>query len=185
MTVSSRSGSSPAKRADRVRKDDRTFTEGQARHIRMMGDGLGDDVDRIRVVEDARLWRDRLHVGDDGFHRVDRAQRHEEAAGPCVSWPITPMPDGDTLVEIACLEAAGPITGQHRVAVGQSRPAVSRCGDPEVEAAIARHLAGDLADNLQTARIDIERTISEPLKFSPCSSNEATVPGARVLPPPI
>src|SRR5262245_58439430 len=29
------------------------------------------------------------------------------------------------------------------------------------------------------------RTTSEPAKFSPCSMNEAMVPGARVLPPPM
>jgi hypothetical protein len=119
----------------------------------VVGHGLGDDVDRVRVVEDARaVWE----VLQDLPHDVDRAQRHEQAARPLRLLADHAVGERDLLVQHARLEPARPVAGQHRVAGVQAGAAVRRRGDGELGAPRRGHALGEPADQLQAIGVEVD-----------------------------
>ena len=94
---------------------DRSLAERDGGDLGEAGEGFGDDVDGVGVVEDVRSGTDGADVVDDPLHGGDGAQGHEEAP-----WALGLLADdavlkGDALVEVARLEATGSEAGQHRV----------------------------------------------------------------------
>ena len=87
---------------------------------------LRHDVDRVRVVEDARLRADGLDVGRERLHHLDRTERHEEPADPLRLLPDQPVAVGGALVERTGLEAARPEAREDRVAAVEARAPVRR-----------------------------------------------------------
>src|SRR3954447_17735351 len=98
------------------------------------------EIDWVRVIEQDCTGANPLHVRHDIFHHVDRAQRHEEAAGPLRLLPDDPVLERYALVKIARLEPTGAETGQHRIAILQAGRAVRGGRDRQIEPRIARHL---------------------------------------------
>ena len=131
----------PAGPCDLVGEVDRPLAERDERHARVGRHGLREHVDRIRVVEDPRLRADVLDVGEDALHRVDRAQRHEEAARPLRLLADDAVLERDPLVEDTRRKAARPIARKNRIAVGEARTSIGRGRDREVETARLRPCA--------------------------------------------
>ena len=104
-----------------LREDDRALAERDERDVGVVGHRLGDDVDRVRVVEDPRAGAGDRDVVEDPLHHLDRAQRHEEAARTLRLLADHAVRERDPLVEHARLEAAGAVAGQDRVAVRRGR----------------------------------------------------------------
>ena len=123
----------------------------------MVGDGLGDDVDRVRVVEDPRARAGDRDVVEDLPHDVDRAQGHEEAARALRLLADHAVRERDALVEHARLEAAGPVARQDRVAAVEAGAAVGRRRHGEVEALRGRHPLGEAADQLEPLGVEVDQ----------------------------
>ena len=157
MTVSSSLALEIAGPRDLVGEVDRPLAERDERHVGVRRHGLREHVDRIRVVEDPRVRADVLDVGEDALHRVDRAQRHEEAARPLRLLADDAVLERDPLVEHARREAARPIAREDRVAVGEARAAIGRRLDREVEPARLGHALGEPADQVEPLGIEVDR----------------------------
>ena len=120
----------PGGLGDLLGEDDRPLAQRHERHVGVVGHRLGDDVDRVRVVEDPRARARDRHVVEDALHHVDRAQRHEEAARPLGLLADHAVRERDPLVEHARLEAAGPVARQHGVAGVEAGAPVGRRATP-------------------------------------------------------
>ena len=92
-----------------------------------------------------------------GLHRVDRAQRHEEAARAVGLLADHAVLERDALVERARLEAARPVAGEHGVAAVEAGAAVGGRGDVEVEARAPRHALGERADELEPVGVEVDQ----------------------------
>ncbi len=79
-------------------KDDRPFAERDRLHVAVMRNGLGDDVDGIRIVVERRFGAEPFHLFDEGFDDVNRAQRHKKATRPLRLLPDNPMFEGNALI---------------------------------------------------------------------------------------
>ena len=139
------------------REDDRPLAQRDGGDGTVVGDRLGDDIDRVGVVEQACLRADRLHIGDDPLHHVDRTQRHEEPAGALRLLADHAIFEWDALVEMPRLEAAGPKTRQHRVAVRQAGAPVGGDGDRQIDPFVARHFVRQGLDNPQPLEVEVDQ----------------------------
>jgi hypothetical protein len=120
-------------------------------------DGLGDDVHRVRVVEDPHARAGGRDVVEDLAHHGDRAQRHEEAARPLRLLPDHAVAERDLLVEHAGLEPAGAEARQDRVAAVEARAAVGRGGHGEIDAVRPRHALGEPADEVEAVAVEVDQ----------------------------
>ena len=149
-----------------------------------MRDRLGDDVHRVRVVEDPRVRADLLHLRADVLQHVDRPQGHEEAAGALSLLADEAVIEGDALVEHPSLEPSWPEGREHGVAVGERCAAIGGGGNGDIEASSPRHLLGEVRISASRSASRSTRTTSEPSKSAPFAIREAIVPAALVEPPP-
>src|SRR5258706_6425090 len=81
----------------------------------MVGDGLGDDIDGVGVIEKPSVGAYLLHILDNAFHDVNRTQRHEKAAGSLCFLSDHTVLKWNTLIKIACLKAPRAETCQHGI----------------------------------------------------------------------
>ena len=93
---------------------------------------------------------------EDALHRVDRAQRHEEAARPLRLLADDAVPERDALVEDTRSEAAGTIARENRVAVGKPGSPIRRGLDREVETARPGHALGKPANQVESLRVQVD-----------------------------
>ena len=150
-------GVEPGGLGDLLREDDRPLAERDERDVGVVADGLRDEVDRVRVVEDPRGRGDGLEVLEDPLHDVDRAQRHEEAARPLRLLPDDAVRERDPLVEHARLEAAGAVGRQDGVDAVEPGAAVGRGRHREVDALRRRHPLREVADQLEALRVEVDQ----------------------------
>jgi hypothetical protein len=127
--------------------------EGDAR---VHGGRLGHDVDRVGVVEDARLGSHLLEVTDDALQHVDGAQGHEEASRSLGLLADDAVRQRDALVKAAGLEATRPVAAEDGVHVGQPGSLVGRGREAQVHAARGRHAFGEAPHDVQVRRIKVD-----------------------------
>ena len=152
---------------DATREDDRPFAQRDGRNIGVMRDRLGDDVDRVGIVEQSRVWANRFHISDYTLHDVNRAQRHEEAARPLRFLADHAMLERDRFIDVARCEAARSEAGQHRVAIGQPSASVGGGADGEIDTLGARQFLGQLLDDSQALWLKVDQHNLGALKVLP------------------
>ena len=91
--------------------------------------GLRNDVDGVGVIEKPRRRTDGVNVINNAAHDLDRTQRHEKTARSLRLLPNHTLRERDAFIEVSRLETAGAVTGEHRIAIRQSRSATGGCGD--------------------------------------------------------
>ena len=136
---------------------DRSLAERDDGHAAVHAHGLGDDIDRVGVVDDQRPRSNLLQIGNDLLHDADRAQRHEESAWPLCLLADHPIFERDALVQVARGEAAGPVAGQHEVAICQTSATIGRRRYGQVEPVTLRHALREPLHKIETFLIEIDQ----------------------------
>ena len=149
-------GIEPGRFGDLGGEVDRPLAERDDLHGRVVRDRLGHDVHRVRVVEDPRVRADLLHLGADVLQHVDRAERHEEAAGPLRLLPDEAVVERDALVEHPGVEPSRPEGREHGVTVDERCAPVGGRGDRDVQAPCSRDLLREGADQLEPVLVEVD-----------------------------
>ena len=104
--------------------------------------------------------------------------------GPCVSCPMTPCLSGMRSSNTRISKPPGRKLDNTASASGKAsaRSVVVRTVRSTPCTSANRRVSAATSSKRSSPKST--STTSEPLKFSPCATNEAIVPGARVLPPP-
>src|SRR5579863_412596 len=123
----------------------------------MVRDRLGDNIDRVGIVEQPRRGANHLHVFDNSLCHMDRAQSHKEAAWPLCFLPDYAMFERDALIQVTSLKAACSKARQHGIAIAQSVLPVSCRSDGNIQAPGACHLASNGLHNSQALLIQVDQ----------------------------
>jgi len=94
---------------------DRPFAERSCGNRRMVGGSFRNDINRIGIIEESGPGTNCLHILNDAFHDVNRAQRHEESARPLCFLANHAILERNTFIKMASLKSTRPETRQNGV----------------------------------------------------------------------
>src|ERR1700694_874410 len=87
-------------------RHDRPLAKRHRRNVGMMRNRFRDNIDGVRVIKEARLGADPLHVFNNAARDMDRAQRHKEATRPLRLLADHAVLERNALIQVARLEAS-------------------------------------------------------------------------------
>ena len=184
IVASSLAGSSPGVAGHSGREDERALAQRDGGDGRVVGDRLRHDVHWVRVVDEDRARAAASISATMSLHHGDRRSAMKKPPAPA-SPGRSRRAERDPLVERAGLEAAGSKARQHRRRASVESRRVGRWSrireDRFPRLAIRSRSGGRRRADPDRHR----RARSRSREPAPRWTSAATVPGARVLPPPM